>query len=152
MRTQRCFFVESASNEIAIFSGGDTTLTVNTNTTRMSNYFANHMFSNLVFCSPSFLCWQHRIVSFLAAYWPFCYVIRPFVWMNTSRSITESRNFINRKFKIIKILIKPTLDLNHKQNQISYHQDRNRPLTTSSMSKWFSVELRRLLVLFDDII
>lgn len=85
--TKRCFLMEGSSHKITVLSSGNPTLSMNTNAAWMANNLTNHVLCNLVL----WLFLNRKQCVGFATNWPFCYIIWPFIWMNTCRRITESK-------------------------------------------------------------
>lgn len=73
--TQRSLLMEIAIDKITVLTGGNTTFTIDTSTTRMTDYLAYHMLGCVILKAEVLRKWIS-----LPTNWPFGNVIGPFVW------------------------------------------------------------------------
>jgi hypothetical protein len=85
LRTKGCLLVKVASDKVTVFLGCYTTHAMDTNTARVTNHFTHHVLCHLIFIAGALL----GDVVGLTAYWPLGDVIRPFVWCDRCRRLTE---------------------------------------------------------------
>lgn len=80
--------MKSSFNEIAIFFSGYFTLSMDANAARMADHLAHHMLGQFIARLVLLLYGELRIG--FPTYWPFGYVVGPFVRVYASRSIAKS--------------------------------------------------------------
>lgn len=80
--------MEVTFHKITMFSCSDDTLSMNTNTTWVTDHFTCHVFCRM--SCPSGCCWS--IATGFSAYWPLCDVIWPFVGCYRSWGFAKSEN------------------------------------------------------------
>lgn len=79
--------MKSSTDKITILLGCYFTLSMNAYTAGMTDDFTNHVFSTFIPTSTPLL--NRKLHIGLPTNWPLCYIVRPFVRMDTCRCITK---------------------------------------------------------------
>lgn len=87
--------MESPPNKVTVLLGGNSTLSMNSDTARVSDHFANHMFGQFVTWGAlvsAIGCRVGDLIVGFATDGPLGDVVRPFVRVDTGRGITISED------------------------------------------------------------
>lgn len=116
LRAKRSLFVKMTLNEITVFSCGYWTSPVDTDTTRMSDNLAGHVFCKCHFMSSILLPVSLWYRDGLPTNRPFRDIVRPFVWSYRCRSFAKpkiiEKHFFKKNF-ILTFLLKKLKNLTY---------------------------------------